>query len=173
MANNHSDYTIIRVTPTLTASEAYSVGDVLFTATEIPNAVRGEGGCSKVLGGFILDQDRDTFEVDLLFTELSTAIGTIHDTANISDGDMEAIGYCGSLKYDSSQGVSGTTLDTVKIGKLQSLFGGTDGEHFDNSMLIQATAGSTSVYVSGVLAAGTPTFAAVDDVDIILHIQYR
>ena len=115
MGNTASDYTIIRVTPVLTASEAYSVGDVLFTATEIPNAVRGEGGCSKVLGGFILDQDRDTFEVDLLFTELSTAIGTIHATANISDGDMEAIGLCGALKYNSALGIA-PDLDNVKIG---------------------------------------------------------
>ena len=172
MGNTASDYTIIRVTPVLTASEAYSDSDVLFTATEIPNAVRGNGGCSKVLGAWLMDQDRDTYSFDMLFTELNTAIGTIHATANIDDPSMEAIGLCGALKYNSALGVA-PDLDTVKIGKFQSLFGGDAGEHFDNSLLIQAAAGSTSVYISGVLASGTPTFAAVDDIDIILHIQYR
>ena len=115
MGNTASDYTIIRVTPVLTASEAYSDSDVLFTATEIPNAVRGNGGCSKVLGAWLMDQDRDTYSFDMLFTELSTAIGTIHATANISDGDMEAIGLCGALKYNSALGIA-PDLDNVKIG---------------------------------------------------------
>ena len=38
-------------------------------------------------------------------------------------------------------------------------------------MLLQADEGSTSVYVSGVLRDGTPTFAA-DDIDLIFHIEY-
>ena len=43
MANNHNDFEIIRVTPTLDTN-AYAQGDVLFVATAIPNAVIGSKG---------------------------------------------------------------------------------------------------------------------------------
>ena len=55
MRSGKSDYKIIRVTPTLDTS-AYADGDVLFTATEIPNAVVGLGGCSKLVGAYIFDK---------------------------------------------------------------------------------------------------------------------
>ena len=44
---------IIRVTPTLSTSE-YADGDVLFQMTEIPNAVKEDGGTSKMLGAYII-----------------------------------------------------------------------------------------------------------------------
>ena len=47
---------IIRVTPTLDTS-AYAVGDVLFNSVEIPNAVKEDGGCSKLTGMYILNQN--------------------------------------------------------------------------------------------------------------------
>ena len=44
MANAFSDYTIIDVTPTLNTNE-FASGDALFNYTELPLAVRGNGGC--------------------------------------------------------------------------------------------------------------------------------
>ena len=161
-------YKIIRVTPTLNDGVAYAAGDVAFTATEISNAVRGDGGCSKIVNCFIMDQDRDTYDLNLLFTEKNTAIGTINATANISDADMEAIGLCGMNLFASDAAANGH-IDQVRIMKQQSLSGAAESVE---PMLIQAAEGSTSVYVSGIISDGTPTFAAADDIDIILHIQY-
>ena len=158
---------IIRVTPTLDTS-AYAAGDVLFTATEIPNAVLEKGGCSKLVRCYIMDQDRDTYDVHLFFTQKNTALGTINATADISDADMEAIGICGTLLAQTDVAQSGIT-DNVRIIETQSFSGA--GESVE-PFLIQAENDSTSVYVSGVLIDGTPTFAAADDLDIILHIEY-
>mgnify|MGYP003133174590 CR=1 FL=1 len=168
MANNYSDYTIIRVTPTL-STDAYATGDVLFTATEIPNAVRGNGGCAKLLSCYIIDQDRDTYDVDLHFTEKNTALGTINQTANISDSDFEAIGYCGSFYFQTDVGHV-SNIDNIRLIKSQALTGAGESPE---SFLIQAEAGSSSVYVQGIIKDGTPTFAATDDIDIVLHIQYK
>ena len=161
-------YKIIRVTPTLNNGVAYAAGDVAFTATEIPNAVRGDGGCSKLVRCYIMDQDRDTYDLSLFFTEKNTAIGTINATANISDADMEAIGLCGVLSSQSDVSSSGH-IDNVRIIATQSMSG--SGESVE-PILIQAAEGSTSVYVSGIFSDGTPNFTAADDIDIILHIEY-
>ena len=166
MRSGKSDYKIIRVTPTVDTSQ-YAVGDVAFTATEIPNAVREDGGCSKILRCFIMDQDRDTFDIHLFFTEKNTALGTINATADISDANMEAIGLCGLLQAKSDEGQS-NVVDNVRIMATQSMTGA--GESVE-PFLIQAEAGSKSVYVSGIITDGTPTFAAADDLDLILHIE--
>ena len=91
MGNNYSNYSIIRVTPTLDTDQ-YAQGDVLFTATEIPLAVRGDAGCSKIICGWSLNQGVGSDDdIDLYFTEANTALGTINATANISDANLEAI----------------------------------------------------------------------------------
>ena len=167
MPYGKSNYKIIRVTPTL-STDAYADGDVLFTATEIPNAVIGDKGCSKLVNCFVLDQARQSFSCDLVFTEENTALGTINATADISDADMEGIGLCGVLRHAHDDAASGD-IDQVRINKTSSLSGNAEST---DPMLIQAKAGSTSVFVSGVVTSGTPTFAA-DDLDIILHIQYK
>ena len=166
MANNYNNLEIIRITPTLSTS-AYAGGDVAFTATEIPNAVIGKGGCSKIINAYVMDQDRDTYDLDLIFTEKNTALGTINATADISDANMEAIGFCGSLILKSDEAQS-SVIDNVRIIATQSMSG--TGESVE-PFLIQAENDSTSVYVSGVFSDGTPTFAAADDIDLIFHIE--
>ena len=170
MANSYSNYAIIRVTPTLTEDSAYADGDVLFTATEIPNAVLGNGGCSMVLGAYILDQDKDTVQVDFIFHENNINIGTQHATANIDDDNLQALGICSVLKYKSSANVV-SDLDAAYIGQCMPL--SDTNESTGGGHLIQAASDSTSVFVSGLITSGTPTFADTDDIDLILHIQYR
>lgn len=169
MANNYSDYTIIRVTPTLDNGNAYATGDVAFTATEIPNAVRGNGGCSKIINCYAIDKDRDTYDLTVFFTENNTALGTINATANISDADFSSIGFNGGYTFQSDQAQTGQ-IDQLRILKSQSY--SLSGESVE-PVLIQAAPGSTSVYVQGIFTDGTPTFAAADNIDIVLHIQYK
>tara|TARA_R110000824_G_scaffold148841_2_gene318786 strand:- start:87 stop:590 length:504 start_codon:yes stop_codon:yes gene_type:complete len=166
MRTGKSDYKVIRVTPVL-STDAYAAGDVAFVAIEIPSAVIGLGGCSKIVNCFIMDQDRDTYDLNLVFSEGNTALGTINATADITDANMEAIGFCGMTLFASDAAANGH-IDQVRIMKQQSLSGASESVE---PMLIQAAKDSTSVYVSGIISDGTPTFAAADDIDIILHLE--
>jgi len=168
MRSGKSDYKIIRVTPTL-STDAYAGGDVAFTATEIPNAVVGLGGCSKIINAYVMDQDRDTYDLDVIFTEKNTAIGTINATADINDANMEAIGLCGMCRFKTDVAFIGG-IDEVRILRWSEMVA--DSERTSaGPILIQAEDDSTSVFISGIFSSGTPTFAAADDIDIILHIE--
>ena len=166
MRTGKSDYKIIRVTPTL-STDAYAVGDVAFVATEIPNAVIGNGGCSKIVNAFLMDQDRDAYILQTIFTEGNTAIGTINATANITDADMEAIGLCGVsfFQYDTA---STTHIDQVTVIKMQSLSGASESVE---PMYIQAADDSTSVFLGMVADQSAVTFDATDSLQVILHIE--
>ena len=165
---SRSSKKIIRVTPTLDTS-AYAGGDVAFTATEIPRAVLEKGGCSKLVNAYIMDQDRDTYDLDLIFTEKNTAIGTLNATADISDANMEAIGLCGFCRFKSDVAFMGG-IDQVRLIRWSETVA--DSERTSaGPIFLQADSDSTSVYVSGIISSGTPTFAAADDIDIVLHIE--
>ena len=166
MANGASNYKIIRVTPTLDTS-AYAGGDVLFNATEIPEAVLGDNGCSKLLAMFMVNQNTTAIDIDFIFSENTGNLGTINATADISDSDLEAMNVTGLLKLDNDQS-STTALDTAKVSRVYN----NAGTENVNPILLQAASGSTSVYVSAVLTTGTPTLAA-DDIDLIFHIQTK
>tara|TARA_A100001201_G_scaffold142312_1_gene140139 strand:- start:89 stop:616 length:528 start_codon:yes stop_codon:yes gene_type:complete len=175
MASNlpYPNRKIIRVTPTL-STDAYQLGDVFFTATEIPNAVFANGGCSILTNMYILDQS-DIADTDLMFifTQGNTALGAINATANISGDDMEAIGFNTMCFLDASEGATGVMIDDVKIHEAVKLVSDTDSRYpMGSGMMLQAASDSTSVYVQAVLSsATTPTYAA-DDIQLIFHIEY-
>tara|TARA_Y100001970_G_scaffold172528_1_gene210863 strand:- start:924 stop:1439 length:516 start_codon:yes stop_codon:yes gene_type:complete len=161
-------YEIIRVTPTL-STDQYAQGDVLFVATEIPNAVRENGGCSKLVGGYVFDKSDGSDDITFVFTEGNTALGTINATANISDADLLANNICGITKVDSDQATSSAWIDNSKIH--QMLPGSSVSENTQDLLLLQAASGSKSVFIQGILVSSTtPTFAD-GDLQIILHIE--
>tara|TARA_R110000824_G_scaffold126240_5_gene285709 strand:- start:207 stop:719 length:513 start_codon:yes stop_codon:yes gene_type:complete len=169
MGNTVSPFTIIRVSPTLDTS-AYADNDVFFNATEIPDAVRGAGGCSKLLGITILNEDDAEHDHDLVFMEVQKNLGTINSA--VGSGSLwtnalaKAAGVLGVVGIDWSDG----SVDLVNNLVYSTQFG---QGHFDEPSCIhlQATSGSTSVYFAGVSRAGTPTTAA-DDYEYAFHIQY-
>ena len=165
MANSFSNYAIIRVTPTL-STDAYADGDVLFNSVAIPNAVLGNGGCSKLTGMFILNQNTTVIDGTFIFSENAMTLGTINATANISDADIEAGNITGKVHLDGSESGTGH-LDNAK------LYNAAYNASVEHSVpqLLQAAAGSTSVYVACIITGGTPTLAA-DDIDLIFHIEY-
>ena len=166
MGNNNSKYTIIRVTPVISAT-AYDAGDVLFAATEIPNAVLGNGGCSKLIGISALSQHDATDDVGLVFMENSTNLGTILSATSLADGDAEAANLISGCTLNGSD----NTLD-LGANRLYSTFsvGANSAVTTFTPMLLQAAAGSTSVYVTGIAVDGQD-YAAVDDLDLIFHIE--
>ena len=65
----------IRVTPTVVAGETAD-NDVMFDATEIPNAVLRNGGCSKLSAITIIDKDSEQVDMDIIFMQVQTNFGT-------------------------------------------------------------------------------------------------
>ena len=172
MGNNWSPYKIIRVRPTLTEDSAYTAGDVVFNTTEIPNAVIGDGGCSELIGAYLLDEQMVTSDLEIYFMETSTAFATsaMHNTADITDANLEAAKIIGAAKVDGSDAAT-TGIDNAIIHRLllSNQSGGGEG---NTSMLLQAAAGSTSVYFTGTCNS-TPTYADTDSLEFIFHIKYR
>jgi hypothetical protein len=160
---------IIRVTPTL-STDAYGTGDVLFNGTEIPNAVKNRGGVSKLIAMYTFNKTPNACKYEILFTENSVTLGTINATANISDDDIIAAKPTGFLFLDESLGDT-ENFDNFQMARVTDYSTSDGSPHALPPILLQASAGSTSCYVSGVIQSGTPTFAA-DDLELIFHIEY-
>ncbi len=161
---------VIRVTPTLDTS-AYGAGDVMFETTEIPNAVREDGGCSKLIGITILNEDNAANDMDLVFMQVNKDLGTVNDA--VGSGSLwtnplaKAAKPLGWVSVDWSEG----DLNLVNNQLWSSIrTGGAGVGEMNNTMLLQAENNSTSVYFSAI-SRGTPTTAA-DDYEFIFHIEY-
>ena len=82
---------------------------------------------------------------------------------------MEAIGLCGFCRFKSDVAFMGG-IDQVRLIRWSETVA--DSERTSaGPIFLQADSDSTSVYVSGIISSGTPTFAAADDIDIVLHIE--
>tara|TARA_R100000655_G_scaffold36845_1_gene71282 strand:- start:180 stop:695 length:516 start_codon:yes stop_codon:yes gene_type:complete len=161
-------YEIIRVTPTLDTS-AYSNNDVFFNATEIPNAVRESGGCSRLLDITILNEDNVDCAVDLVFMQVSKDLGTINDVVGSNSKWTNALAKAakvlGVVKIDMTD--SFTNLVNNIVYTYNNFGTGSGGMA---PFLLQAESDSTSVYVAAVIRDGTPTCAA-DDWELVFHIE--
>ena len=171
MANNHSNFAIIRVTPALNTG-AYADNDVFFDATAIPNAVRGNNGCSLLHAITIINEDDVAHDHNLVFMEVQKNLGTINSA--VASGSLwtnalaKAAGVCGMTKIDWS-----TNSEDLIANLVYHTSYGNHGAALTTGlpMMLQATAGSKSVYFAGVSRSGTPTCAA-DDYEYAFHIQY-
>ena len=168
MGNSVSNFDIIRVTPTVIAGTT-EANDVMFNATEIPNAVLGNGGISKLIGVTVTDQDNEAHDMDLVFMSVQTNLGTAGSAGSISDTDMLAADITSVLKLDWSDGATAIGSNV----SITTFSGQTDSSNFKQlPILLQANAGSTSVFFSA-MAREEMAFAATDDLEFIFHIQKR
>ena len=169
MANNYTKYAVIRVTPTLDTS-VYANDDVFFNSTEIPSAVVGNGGSSKLIGVTILNEDDVAHDMDIIFMQKSTDLGTINEAVGSNskwtNALAKAAGVLGVVTIDWSLSNANmvnnlifTTANANPSAKSEGL-----------PILLQAESNSTSVFMAAVSRGGTPTVAA-DDYEIILHIE--
>jgi len=169
MANLESNFEIIRVTPTVIAGTTHG-GDVMFNATEIPNAVIGNGGCSKLIGVSITDQDQENHNMDLIFMSVQTNLGTAGSAPNITDDDLLAADITSSLRIVWGNG-------STSLGTASSIY--TSSGHSDDDdikqlpILLQANAGSTSVFFTAIAGGSDIDFAATDDLEFMFHIQKK
>jgi len=158
---------IIRVTPTVIAGTTED-NDVAFDATEIPNAVASRGGISELVGIYALDQDNESHDMDLVFMENQTNLGTAGSAVTITDDNAQAANIIGSLRLDWSDRV--VSLVNSSLTSFGAHFGDA-GATPSPYMLLKAAEGSTSVYFSAIMRAEA-AWAATDDLDFIFHIKY-
>ena len=168
---NRAAKTVIRVSPTLDTS-AYADNDVFFNATEIPSAVCEKGGCSKLIGITILNEDDVAHDHDLIFMQVSSDLGTINSAVASNSKWTNALAK--SAKVLGVMTIDWSDMSVDMVNNLITSIGG--GSYVENGqkvfpMLLQAEAGSRSVYFAGVSRGGTPT-TAVDDYEYIFHIEY-
>ena len=172
MGYGKSNFKVIRVTPTL-STDAYADNDVFFTTTEIPDAVIGNGGCSKLLAITILNEDDVAHDIDLVFMQVDKDLGTINDA--VGSGSLwtnalaKAAKVLGVVKVDWS-----TNNEDLVNNLVYHTSAGNHGAAVTTGlpMLLQSEDDSTSVYMAAVSRGGTPTTAA-DDYEFALHIEYR
>ena len=169
MANNLSKYAVITVTPTLDTS-AYADDDVFFNSTEIPNAVIGNGGASKLIGITILNCDDVAHDIDIVFMQNSTNLGTINDAVGSGSAWTnilaKAAGVLGVVKVDWSL----SSIDFVNNLVFTTANANPSAKSEGLPILLQAESDSDSVYMAAVSRGGTPTTAATD-YQIMLHIE--
>ena len=170
MGNTISKFTVIRVSPTLDTG-AYADDDVFFNSTAIPNAVLGNGGCSKLIALSILNEDDVAHDIDIVFMQKSTDLANALNVAvgtgtKWTNALAKAAGVLGVVKVDWST----TSGDLVNNLIFTTANGNPSAKSEGLPLLLQAESNSTSVFMAAVSRGGTPTTAA-DDYEIILHLE--
>ena len=161
MGNSFSNFAVIDVVPTLSTNE-YAVGDVLFNKVEIPNAVLGNGGCSRLLGLTVNSKKSADTNIIIVLMTNNQSVGAANDVLNVSASDGEAAGFLGFID------VSDPSKDLGNFVIHQSAETNSDK---DMKMLLQAADGSKSVYFFAYTS--TVQTYAVNDLTFRFHIQYK
>ncbi len=162
MGNSYSNYTIIDVTPTLNTNE-FADGDALFNYTEIPLAVRGKGGCSELINVTVNSKKAAKTPMEIMFQSNAQSLEAANAAMNITAVEGAAAGFLGWVDMpdagalDMGNFIIGNPVPAV--GKPQLPF------------LLQAAAGSSSVYFSAIIG-GTVTYGA-SDLTFRFHIKYN
>ena len=154
----------IEIQPVLSTA-AYAPGDVLFETTEIANVydhrpIRGEGQAENVALNSItlLDvDDEPTVDVDFVFMRRSRSIGTVNLPHSISDANSPEI--VGIVSFT-------TAADSFQLGVSDSKFYQREGIAMQLQQYVDGSIQETSLYVAGILRAGTPTFATNQDITL-------
>ena len=166
---------VIRVTPTCTTN-ALTTGEVIFNAAEIPNAVKEDGGCSKLINAYILDHTGATNDLITIFHETSGIdLGPTDSssTANISEANLRLLKVTGIIASDSGEtdyAISASNIvHNLNAAALTSTTG-SEGPIKMFPILLQAAKGSTSAYFSAITK--TSETYATDSLEFIFHIEY-
>ena len=166
---------IIRVTPACTTSALGSSKDVIFNSAEIPNAVKEDGGTSKLIEAYVIDYTGSLNDLVVIFHEVSGIdLGPTDssDVVNINEANLRLLKVTGSLQVDADE--KDTNLGSYNLINFDGmgLTGGsaTEGPISQCPQLLQAAEGKTSAYFSA-MTMTAETFAA-DSLEFIFHIEY-
>ena len=162
--------TVIRVKPTVIAGTTHD-NDVMFDATEIPNAVSNRGGVSKLVGMTIVNKDQESHDMELIFMQSQINFGTAGSATSITDANLASAGVLHAFPLDWSDGqvVIAQDSGSAAVFSTSGLTGVNDKSYMP--LLLQAAGGSTSVYFTAISAAEMD-YAATDDLEFVFHIEY-
>jgi len=159
---------IVRVTPTVVETSGDAVADdLLFDTTEIPGAVSNRGGTSLLVAVGIIDYDKENHDMDIVFMRNNVSMGTIDAGPSWTDANIVSAELIGGIDVD---------WDVAKVNVAaaeMAFFSGTNRNANTQQlpMMLQAKAGSRSVYFGGI-ARDTIDYAASTNLEFIFHIQY-
>ena len=156
------NYKIIDVTPTLNTNE-FASGDALFNYTEIPNAVKGNKGVSKLINVTVNSKKAATTEMEIMFQSNAQSLEAANAAMNITAVEGAAAGFLGWVDIPEAgildMGNFTIGMPVPAVAKPQLPF------------LLEAAASSSSVYFSAIIK-DTVTFGA-SDLTFRFHIQYK
>ena len=176
-SNIASRRAVIRVTPTITGVQ-YSNNDVLFTTTEIPEAVGHPGGASKLVNITINSKSASLFDATLWFFQVNQSAGTVNSAWNMSDSDFATAKNLGCVYVDGDnlqQNPGGGRVYTIMQG--YQAFTGAVKTYPQLPLMLQSASGSTSVYVAAKVQSEddpgntTPSFS-IGDIELVFGIDY-
>ena len=159
---------IVRVTPTVVAGTTAD-NDVMFDATEIPNAVSNRGGVSKLIGITIIDKHNEQHDMDVILMQKQTNFGTADSISSITRANLEASKIIGILGIDFTDGLSVFAAIYTSSSQLK---GATSTTTSVLPLLLQAEGGSTSVYFTAIANGADIDYNATDDLEFVFHIEY-
>ena len=162
MPYGKSNFKVIQVTPTLDTS-AYADGDILFDTTEIPDAVIGLGGCSKLVSVAITNKQGDITPMTMYFQQAARGMGTANaamDVVSANTVHAKQLGYI-EAPTDSWKDMGSTCLFNAK----------TDENVSSLPLMLQAKDDSTSVHFFASVE-GAETFAD-GDLTFVFGIEYK
>ena len=132
----------ITITCTL-STDVYASGDTLFETQEIAGAVRVNGDTCILQSIHVIDIDDQGIEMDLLFFNANTSLGTENAAPDIDD--TEVLTTLGKVNI-----VAGDYID-LGANRIATVTG--------IGLVLEAGAATTSLYVAGI-TRGTPTHSA-------------
>ena len=163
----------IRVTPTVVAGETAD-NDVMFDATEIPNAVLRNGGCSKLSAITIIDKDSEQVDMDIIFMQVQTNFGTADSASDITDANLQSAKVLGSFMVDWTDHHVTFAQDANNASIWHS--GGSAGPGNNGNtfpLFLQAADDTTSVYFTAIVNdTNNADYPAVDDLEFVFHVEY-
>lgn len=133
---------VIQVTPVCDTS-IYANNDVLFVPIEVPSFRRTTTNIKprKLVSVTLLDQADQGVAIDLIFSDGTITLGTINSAISISDADAQKV-----LAKVSVAAANYTDLINNQVATVGNV----------DTILDPAS----SLYLSGVVRSGTPTYAA-------------
>jgi hypothetical protein len=134
---------VITFTPTLDTS-IYASGDTLFVATALTGVTRANDERALLQSIVVIDKDDQKPALRLLFFSASVTFGTLNAAPSISDSD--AANYLGHVDIAAADYVD---LGGVSVACAKGI-----------NLLLESVSGATSVYIAGMLTAGTPMHTA-------------
>ena len=166
-----ANFAVIRVTPTLSGDQ-YANNDIFFDTTAISEAVRYQGGSSKLVSCMINSKSNSLFDIELFFCEVNQSVGTINAERSVSDGDWATAKVLVRLTLDSS--VNNYNYGNGRVHNFSKANAASNDQwQTQFPIMLKADNGSTSVYCFAFCSGTDVTPEMSDgDIDIVLGIEY-